>query len=220
MYNFDPYNVLLAIAANIPVTYDCFCAPASHLLRRFAWISCRLKRPNIKLPVESLRRDELQTRWAHASVYWHHIVNHGGFQPPLASRKSTIHSFISRWTAPEEAANKARSQTDSNYHLHTCQTRPDKQINSPANVYSHDKLHLFAERSPWTLIHHGLLARPSLASSNKNAFLPYATQRMQSKPLSFPADCIFYSCISQSAVSLWNDTCRWRREWINILKTH
>ncbi len=26
MYNFDPYNVLLAIA-----TYDCFCAPGTHM---------------------------------------------------------------------------------------------------------------------------------------------------------------------------------------------
>ncbi len=31
MYNFDPYNVLLAIATNIPpATYDCFCAPGSY----------------------------------------------------------------------------------------------------------------------------------------------------------------------------------------------
>ncbi len=32
MYNFDPYNVLLAIATNIPVTYDCFCAPGTQML--------------------------------------------------------------------------------------------------------------------------------------------------------------------------------------------
>ncbi len=33
MDNFDPYNVLLAIATNIPVllTYDCFCAPGSQI---------------------------------------------------------------------------------------------------------------------------------------------------------------------------------------------
>ncbi len=31
MYNFDPYNVLLAIATNIAVTYDCFCAPGTHM---------------------------------------------------------------------------------------------------------------------------------------------------------------------------------------------
>ncbi len=32
MDNFDPYNVLLVIATNIPVTYDCFCAPGSHII--------------------------------------------------------------------------------------------------------------------------------------------------------------------------------------------
>ncbi len=32
MYNFDPYNVLLAIATNIPVTYDCFCAPGTQMI--------------------------------------------------------------------------------------------------------------------------------------------------------------------------------------------
>ncbi len=34
MYNFDPYNVLLAITTNIPtcVTYDCFCAPGTHIM--------------------------------------------------------------------------------------------------------------------------------------------------------------------------------------------
>ncbi len=34
MDNFDPYNVLLAIASNITIpkyTYDCFCAPGSHI---------------------------------------------------------------------------------------------------------------------------------------------------------------------------------------------
>ncbi len=31
MDNFEPYNVLLSIATNIPVTYDCFCAPGSHM---------------------------------------------------------------------------------------------------------------------------------------------------------------------------------------------
>ncbi len=31
MYNFDPYNVLLSIATNIPVTYDCFCAAGSQI---------------------------------------------------------------------------------------------------------------------------------------------------------------------------------------------
>ncbi len=31
MDNFDPCNVFLAIATNIPVTYDCFCAPGSHI---------------------------------------------------------------------------------------------------------------------------------------------------------------------------------------------
>ncbi len=31
IYNFDPYNVLLAIATNIPAAYDCFCAPGSHI---------------------------------------------------------------------------------------------------------------------------------------------------------------------------------------------
>ncbi len=31
MYNFDPYNVLLSIATNIRVTYDCFCAPGSRI---------------------------------------------------------------------------------------------------------------------------------------------------------------------------------------------
>ncbi len=30
MYNFDPYNVLLAIA-NIPATEDCVCAPGTHI---------------------------------------------------------------------------------------------------------------------------------------------------------------------------------------------
>ncbi len=30
MYNFDSYNVLLSIATNIPVTYDCFCAAGSY----------------------------------------------------------------------------------------------------------------------------------------------------------------------------------------------
>ncbi len=29
MHNFEPYNVLLAIATNIP---DCFCAPGSYLI--------------------------------------------------------------------------------------------------------------------------------------------------------------------------------------------
>ncbi len=33
MYNFDPYNVLLVIATNIPVTYDCFCAAGTHVFR-------------------------------------------------------------------------------------------------------------------------------------------------------------------------------------------
>ncbi len=31
MDNFDSYNVLLAIATNIRVTYDCFCAPGTHI---------------------------------------------------------------------------------------------------------------------------------------------------------------------------------------------
>ncbi len=32
MYHFDPYNVLLAIATNIPhAAYDWFCAPGSQL---------------------------------------------------------------------------------------------------------------------------------------------------------------------------------------------
>lgn len=131
-------------------------------------------------------------------------MNHGGFQPPLASRKSTIHSFISRWTPPEEAGNKPRSQTDSNYHLHTCQTRPDKQINSLAHVYSHDKLRLFAECSLRTAIHHGMLGGPSLASGNKNAF--FSISNMHFERVCFPGGLHFY--ISQSAVSLQNDTCR------------
>ncbi len=28
--NFDPYNILLAIATNIPAYNECFCAPATH----------------------------------------------------------------------------------------------------------------------------------------------------------------------------------------------
>ncbi len=31
MDNFDPYNVLLSIATNISVTYDCFCAAETHI---------------------------------------------------------------------------------------------------------------------------------------------------------------------------------------------
>ncbi len=31
MYNFDPYNVLLAISTNIPAAYDCVCAPGTHM---------------------------------------------------------------------------------------------------------------------------------------------------------------------------------------------
>ncbi len=33
MDHFDPYNVLLAIATNIPVL-DCFCAPGSHIFEQ------------------------------------------------------------------------------------------------------------------------------------------------------------------------------------------
>ncbi len=31
MDHFDPYNVLLAIATNTPVTSDWFCSPGSHI---------------------------------------------------------------------------------------------------------------------------------------------------------------------------------------------
>ncbi len=31
IYNFDPYSVFLVISTNIPETYDCFCAPESHI---------------------------------------------------------------------------------------------------------------------------------------------------------------------------------------------
>jgi len=31
MYNFDPYNVLLAISTNIAAAYDCVCAPGTDM---------------------------------------------------------------------------------------------------------------------------------------------------------------------------------------------
>ncbi len=31
IYNFYPYNVLLAIATNTCAAYDCFCAPGTHI---------------------------------------------------------------------------------------------------------------------------------------------------------------------------------------------
>ncbi len=32
MYNFNSYNVLLAISTNIPADYDCVCAPGMHII--------------------------------------------------------------------------------------------------------------------------------------------------------------------------------------------
>ncbi len=32
MYNFNSYNVLLAISTNIPAAYDCVCAPGMHII--------------------------------------------------------------------------------------------------------------------------------------------------------------------------------------------